>query len=271
MVPLSARAVWIFMVYFTPLHLCGFALNTPSSKNRRKTFFNAIRKSINKCRLFLWFWLWFVHTNTPICSSLLLTLRGYCMFFSPFHSSLSWGETLWIQTEYFTHYWIISHAHLWGICIFPSVVSRVSLFYIWSSMSGWTWERGDVFARGIEKKKKKYQRRERPRSKPGEEQHHISKIELGRFSLSLSRPLLSLLHPHPRIIGPKENKLNPVLNYRLRPGSGDGLAAGGCRVLHTSAAAAASSVASPRCLIKTNIKHFSTVRMTGFKRDCMNM
>lgn len=155
-----------------------------------------------------------------------------------------------------------------------SVASRVFHFYIWSSMSAWRGERGKVFARGMEEqKRKKYQKRERPRSKTGEEQHHISEIELGR--LSLLSPSCTPTPPpplhSPQIVDPKENKLNPVLNYRLRPGSGDGSPAGGCRVLHTSAAAAASSVASPRCLIKTNIKHSSTAPMTGFKRDCMNM
>lgn len=86
------------------------------------------------------------------------------------------------------------------------------------------------------------------RSKTEAEQDPVSKMSLEGSPSSL--------HPAfpPPIIDPKENKLNPMLNYRLRPGSGDGLAAG-CTELYTLAAA---SVASPRRLIKINIKHFAT-------------
>lgn len=95
------------------------------------------------------------HTQLKLTVSYTQRRLHVFFFFLPFHPHLSRGETFWIQTEYFTDYWIISHAHLWGICIFScSVASRVFLFYIWSSVSVWIWERGDVFARGIEKKRK---------------------------------------------------------------------------------------------------------------------
>lgn len=114
-----------------------------------------------------------------------------------------------------------------------------------------------LFARGIERKKEISEKRKAEIKDWRGATAHIKNWA----SLHPAPPPI----PHPQIICPKENKLNPVVNYRLRPGSG------GCRVLHTSAAAAASSVASPRCLMKSNIKHLSTLWMTGFKRDCMNM